>query len=227
LQIRDKWPSKYFTNSDPFVRFFDKSKLSPRGFFVDIDDNDLTLPDGTIVSSGLDFRNNFHLNPLSVADIFVPCGGRPGSKFRTSFSYFAESVNLNNVNMLLDEQTKKPRFKVIIEGANLFFTNDSRRFLEERGVVLYKDASANKGGVTSSSLEVLAALSLSDGEFEEHMTVKGEIPPPFYSAYVVEVQQKIEENANLEFECIWKEHEKSKISRYFSENSANIFIEAN
>ncbi len=29
-----------------------------------------------------------------------------------------------------------------------------------------------KGGVTSSSLEVLAALSLTDEEFTEHMTVK-------------------------------------------------------
>jgi len=78
---------------------------------------------------------------------------------------------------------------------------------------LYKDASANKGGVTSSSLEVLAALSLSDEEFEAHMAVKGETPPEFYSAYVIEVQKKIEENAKLEFECIWKEHEKSGILR--------------
>jgi len=102
------------------AKFFDKSKLGKGGFFVDIDDNEITLPDGTLVPSGLEFRNSFHLNPLAKADIFVPCGGRP------------ESVNLNNVNLLLDEETKKPRFKIIIEGANLFFTNDSRRFLEEK-----------------------------------------------------------------------------------------------
>jgi len=165
------------------------------------DSSDIKLPDGTVVSNGTDFRNSFHLNSLAGADIFVPCGGRP------------ESVNLNNVNLLLDEETKKPRFKVIVEGANLFFTNDSRIFLEDKGVIIFKDASANKGGVTSSSLEVLAALSLSDEEFEKHMAVRGEVPPPFYNAYVKEVQQKIEENARLEFECIWREHERTKTTR--------------
>ncbi len=44
--------------------------------------------------------------------------------------------------------------------------------MAEAGVVIFKDASANKGGVTSSSLEVLAALSLSDAEFQKHMTVQ-------------------------------------------------------
>jgi len=183
------------------VKFFDKSKLSPKGFFVDVDDHDIVLPDGTVVANGTDFRNSFHLNPLAGADIFVPCGGRP------------ESINMNNVNSLLDEETKKPRFKVIIEGANLFLTNDSRLFLESKGVTIFKDASANKGGVTSSSLEVLAALALSDEEFEKHMIVRNGDTPVFYSAYVHEVQQKIEENARLEFECIWREHEKSKIPR--------------
>lgn len=43
--------------------------------------------------------------------------------------------------------------------------------LEKAGVIVFKDASANKGGVTSSSLEVLAALVLTDAEFEAHMTV--------------------------------------------------------
>lgn len=38
------------------------------------------------------------------------------------------------------------------------------------GVVLFKDASANKGGVTSSSLEVLVGLGLSDAEYIELMT---------------------------------------------------------
>lgn len=57
-------------------------------------------------------------------------------------------------------------------GANLFFTQEARLILEKQGVVIIKDASANKGGVTSSSLEVFAALSLNDSEFEEHMSVK-------------------------------------------------------
>ena len=43
--------------------------------------------------------------------------------------------------------------------------------IEKAGVIMFKDASANKGGVTSSSLEVLAALVLTDDEFRTHMAV--------------------------------------------------------
>jgi len=69
-------------------------------------------------------------------------------------------------------------------------------------------------GVTPSSLEVLAALSMSDAEFEEHMQVRkdGSIPD-FYKRYVQQVQQKIEENALMEFECIWHENERSGTPR--------------
>jgi len=98
----------------------------------------------------------------------------------------------------------------------LFFTQEARLILEHAGAVIYKDASANKGGVTSSSLEVLAALSLHKDEYDEHMRVSdtGKIPE-FYEAYVKHVQRVIEKNARLEFECIWTEHErgKSKIPR--------------
>jgi glutamate dehydrogenase len=41
-----------------------------------------------------------------------------------------------------------PRFKAVIEGANLFITQDARLVLEKAGVVLIKDASANKGGTS-------------------------------------------------------------------------------
>jgi glutamate dehydrogenase len=58
--------------------------------------------------------------------------------------------------------------------------------------------------VTSSSFEVLAALSLSDSEFQEKMQVKDTVPE-FYKAYVEQVQEKIETNADLEFEALWKE----------------------
>jgi glutamate dehydrogenase len=37
--------------------------------------------------------------------------------------------------------------------------------LEDAGILLFKDASTNKGGVTSSSLEVLAGLAMDDIEF--------------------------------------------------------------
>jgi len=87
--------------------------------------------------------------------------------------------------------------------------------LEQAGVILYKDASANKGGVTSSSLEVLAALAMNDAEFSQHMQVLDpENIPEFYNKYVKEIQERIEENAALEFECIWREHDQSKIPRH-------------
>lgn len=91
---------------------FDTSLLSPAGFRVLIDERGVKLPDGTLVEDGLLFRNEFHLLPLSSADVFVPCGGRP------------EAVDINNVNRLLTEDNL-PRFKYIVEGANLFFTQVS------------------------------------------------------------------------------------------------------
>ena len=85
-----------------------------------VDEHDVGLPDGSVVEDGLCFRNEFHLNPLSSADVFVPCGGRP------------EAVDINNVHMLMGEDGK-PRFKYIVEGANLFFTQDARLRLEQAG----------------------------------------------------------------------------------------------
>ncbi len=67
---------------------FSLNKLSPGGFRILIDERDVTLPDGEVVEDGLKFRNEFHLHPLSTADLFVPCGGRP------------EAVDINNVNSL-------------------------------------------------------------------------------------------------------------------------------
>jgi glutamate dehydrogenase len=128
--------------------------------------------------------------------VFVPCGGRP------------ESVDLSNVSKLLPEEGGAPLFQYIVEGANLFFTQEARLRLEKKGIVIFKDASANKGGVTSSSLEVLAALAFNDAEFEQHMCVKGGNVPAFYEAYVKEVQEIIERNARIEFEALWREHTK-------------------
>ncbi|EFA75301.1 NAD+ dependent glutamate dehydrogenase [Heterostelium album PN500] len=182
------------------ARYFDKTKLSATGFFVDVADTDVKLPNGEVVESGLIFRNNFHLNPLVTADIFVPCGGRP------------ESVGLVNVDKLYTA-TGECRFPIIVEGANLFFTQKARLMLEERGAIIFKDASANKGGVTSSSLEVLSALALTDSEFDQHMCVKDGVIPAFYEAYIKDVHHTIENNARLEFECIWREHAKSKTPR--------------
>ncbi|KAL0074663.1 Glutamate/Leucine/Phenylalanine/Valine dehydrogenase-domain-containing protein [Phycomyces blakesleeanus] len=177
---------------------FDTSLLSASGFRVLVDENNVKLPGGHKVENGLHFRNTFHTNPLASATLFVPCGGRP------------ESVDLNNVNDMFDEEGS-PMFKYIVEGANLFFTQEARLRLEKAGVVIFKDASANKGGVTSSSLEVLAALAFDDAEFAQHMCVKDGKVPAFYQAYVKEVQQIIERNAAIEFDALWREHTRTKL----------------
>jgi len=186
------------------INEFDEAKIGEGGFRVLTTDRDVTLPSGEIVESGLVFRNQFHLHPLATADMFIPCGGRP------------ETVNHQNVEQLVDPETKVPKFKVIVEGANLFFTQEARSYLEDIGIVLYKDASANKGGVTSSSLEVLAALALTDAEHSEHMCLPelGGEPPEFYKSYVQEVQDIIESNARLEFEAVWREHERTGEPRF-------------
>ncbi|GAA6024717.1 hypothetical protein JCM11491_005166 [Sporobolomyces phaffii] len=178
------------------VNNFDRSKLSKDGYLVLVEDRDVTLPNGELVADGTDFRNTAHLR--YKADILVPCGGRP------------ESVNVTNVNQLWDSEGV-PNFKYIVEGANLFVTQNARLQLERHGVVLYRDSSANKGGVTSSSMEVLAGMSLNDEQFLELMT-----SPPgedsfsdFYLEYVKCIQQTISANAAAEFETIWNEHERT------------------
>ncbi|OAD01342.1 hypothetical protein MUCCIDRAFT_146433 [Mucor lusitanicus CBS 277.49] len=184
-------------NARVMISNFDTSKLSPEGFRVLVDEDNVKLPDGTVVENGLMWRNSMHTNALAQATLFVPNGGRP------------ESVGLDNVQALID-CGNGPLFKYIVEGANLFFTQEARLRLEKAGIVVIKDASANKGGVTSSSLEVLAALAFDDAEFEEHMCIRDGAVPAFYEAYVKEVQSIIERNANLEFEALWEEHKKTE-----------------
>ena len=180
------------------VEHFNRKYLSPQGFFVSINDKEVTLPDGTVIHNGEEFRNKFHFNPLAKADLFVPCGGRPAA------------ININNWQNLLDGQGM-PKFRVIIEGANLFITEEARLRLEEHGVIIIKDASTNKGGVNSSSLEVYASLALSDEEFEQHMRVKEGKIPDFRKEYIEEIIDTIKRNARLEFNLLWEEHTKKGI----------------
>jgi glutamate dehydrogenase len=182
------------------VENFRKELLSSKGFLVTIKDKDISLPGGEKVDSGLEFRNSFHLDPRFKADLFVPCGGRPAS------------INIHNWEKFV-EKKGKPRFKYIVEGANLFITQDARLRLEEKGSILFKDASANKGGVTSSSLEVFASLALSEEEHKELMCVEDRKIPTFRKRYIEEITRIIKDNASKEFEIIWKENVEKNIPR--------------
>lgn len=173
---------------------FDVSKLSSEGYRILVEDNNVKLPSGEIVNNGTTFRNTFHLRGGQLYDTFVPCGGRP------------ESIDLSSVKKLIVDG--KSTIPYIVEGANLFITQDAKLALEKAGCILYKDASANKGGVTSSSLEVLASLTFDDEGFIKNMCVGEDgTTPEFYNQYVKQVQETIKSNAALEFEAIWREHQ--------------------
>lgn len=177
---------------------FDRAKLSSTGFVVLVDDVDVKLPNGSMITSGVAFRNTFHLKIKEVfgndgVDLFVPCGGRPAA------------IDTNNVYDLIDAKTGKLVVPYFVEGANLFITQSAKLVLEAAGCIIFKDSSTNKGGVTSSSLEVLAALAFDDKNFLSHMCVDAKTgeKPAFYAAYVKEVQRIINANAEAEFELLW------------------------
>jgi glutamate dehydrogenase len=149
------------------LRFYPHHALKPGAFLLDLqtkkeesDTRSLTLlvknDAGTIKQDYIEgqeasklFRQNMH---QVKADVFIPAGGRP------------RTLNEFNVQEYLDKEGK-PSSKAIVEGANLYLTKEARRFLEERGVLIMKDSSANKGGVICSSYEVLGGLCLSDEQF--------------------------------------------------------------
>ena len=113
------------------------------GLQVFVNDNDVTLPKGDTVLNGAS------LLVLSVVR--------------------SESTNASTVDQLLDEQGVYP-FKHLIDGGR-FVTADARAALEDAGVMLcINDASAKKKGAntTSSSMEVSAAPSLANEEFDVH-----------------------------------------------------------
>jgi glutamate dehydrogenase len=190
---------------------FDMTKLSKAGYRVLVDENNVKLPSGEVINNGTLFRNTFHLRDTGLTDSFVPCGGRP------------ESIDLSSVGKLI--KNHKSTIPYIVEGANLFITQDAKLRLEAAGCILFKDASANKGGVTSSSLEVLASLSFDDEGFVKNMCVGADgNPPEFYQAYVKAVQEKIKDNARLEFEAIWREHKETKIPRSTLSDTLSVAI---
>ncbi|OGT96440.1 MAG: amino acid dehydrogenase [Geobacteraceae bacterium GWB2_52_12] len=102
-----------------------------------------------------DFNRLYNSLVFTVkADLFIPAGGRP------------ETIDSQNWRLFLDEQGV-PSSGVIIEGANSYITPEARMQLQKSGVVLMRDASANKCGVISSSYEIIANLLLTEREFME------------------------------------------------------------
>lgn len=155
------------------IRYYPPDKLSEGAFLLDLRTKreqtayiQQTLcwrkKDGELIQdwlSGNEMNHLFRHNVHEVkSDVFVPAGGRP------------RTLNENNYKDFLDE-TGKPTSKAIVEGANLYITQEGRRALEKLGVLIFRDSSANKGGVICSSYEVLCTLTLTEEEFKEEKDV--------------------------------------------------------
>ena len=111
------------------------------------------------------------------ADLFLPAGGRP------------ETVDGGNWERFFAPDGT-PTCRAIVEGANSFITPEARVALQKRGILVIRDASANKCGVISSSYEIIANLLLTDREFLAH---KGQ-----YVADVLEIlERRAEDEARL------------------------------
>jgi len=177
----------------PIVNF-NKKFLSNNGFVVSVNENNLKLNGFPGIHSGLELRNNFHF--LVSADLLLPAGGRP------------RTIDVGNWKNIFTDSGKL-RYKYIVEGANLFITQPARIKLEKSGVVLFKDSSANKGGVTSSSLEVLSSLVLDDDVFEKLMCRHDNSIPEFRKNYVKCIIDVIKKNARREFNVLWTENKHS------------------
>lgn len=128
-------------------------------------------------------RNNVH---HTVADIFIPAGGRP------------RTLNSSNMQEYLDERGV-PTSKAIIEGANLYLNKKARDFLQEKGCLIIKDSSANKTGVICSSFEILAGLTLGDDLFKENK-----------EALVEEILARLQECASNEAKLLLSAHQETK-----------------
>jgi glutamate dehydrogenase len=173
------------------VREFSRSKLGKDGFLILAEEKDIRLPDKSFWKTGAELRDSFHLSSFAKADLFVPCGGRPSS------------ITSETVQHLFSPEGT-PKFRMIVEGANLYMTDGARNVLEKAGVHLFKDSSANKGGVCSSSLEVLSVLAMEEAEHEELMShEEGSEPPEFYTRFVSQTRECIIQNAQREFRTIW------------------------
>ncbi len=171
-------------------------KLSLDGFMVPLGAKNITLQDGTVVEDGTLFHRTFLTSMtsrkyLEKANIqaFIPCGG------------FKDTINQSNVKQFL---TNFAELTFIVEGANVFFDDSSRRYIAtETAIKQIKDSSANKGGVFSSSIaEVLTAFLLGD-RYEAEL--EGDISTKW--GLIRDIMTLVERYAKEEVEMLLKLHE--------------------
>ncbi len=137
------------------------------------------------------------------ADLFIPAGGRP------------ETIDKDNwQRFFLKDGT--PSARAIVEGANSFITPEAREELQKKGVVILRDASANKCGVISSSYEIIANLLMNEKEFLANK-----------DRYVGDVLEILERRAEDEARLIFRRYREGGGSHLYTEISAAISQEIN
>lgn len=99
-----------------------------------------------------EFMCLFQNNICHKADVFIPCGGRPRTITPANIPAYAPGG--------------VPSSRAIVEGANSFISPEARLELEKLGVIIVKDASANKCGVITSSYEIISGIILDTEEFQ-------------------------------------------------------------
>lgn len=179
------------------------SRLSPRGFRVPRVSGRFQLPDGSVIEDGAFFHRSFLTNPSvrkyvegANLQVFVPCGG------------FKDTINAENVRSFIEIFKE---LRIIVEGANVFFDDTARELIATQTSILHiKDSSANKGGVTSSSIaEVLSAFLLGDN-YEKVLVrnrkAKAEI--------IREVFDLVTQNAVAETTMLLALHDKTRTPLY-------------
>lgn len=193
------------------IRFYPREKLSSGGFLLDckvkrrestyVQETLCWKKEGNLLQekwmSGSEMnsllRKNVH---QTVTDLFIPAGGRP------------RTLHSGNYREFLDDRGA-PTAKVIVEGANLYLTDRAREALQQLGVLIIKDSSANKGGVIASSFEVLLGLVLSEEEFVKEKEL-----------LVAEVLEIIRNFSQKEARLLIQTHQKDQ--RFLTEISEEI-----
>jgi glutamate dehydrogenase len=199
------------------VEAFDPARLSPGGYllhrnvrrkdglrelFRRIDRTPAGVEERWVTTD--EFYREFDTLLFTVpADLFIPAGGRP------------ETVDGRNWERFFGADGT-PTMRAIVEGANSFITPEARTRLQERGIVLLRDASANKCGVISSSYEIIANLLMTEKEFLGHK-----------EAYVADVLAILERRAEDEATLIFRRRRESGGTLAYTAISDAISVEIN
>jgi glutamate dehydrogenase len=196
---------------------FDPARLSPGGFVLF---RDVRRTEGLrelfrrveMTGAGLretwitadEFHKEYDELLFTVqADLFIPAGGRP------------ETIDGANWKRFLREDGT-PSAPTVVEGANSFITPEARRLLQQAGVTILRDASANKCGVISSSYEIIGNLLLNEKEFLAHK-----------EAYVRDVLAILVKRAADEANLIFHRRRAEGGKRLYTEISDAVSLEIN